>query len=314
LTFYVNFSSKLEMARIRTVKHEFFLDEKVAELDTRTRLAFIGLWTLADRAGRLVDSPKRIRAELFPYEPRVDMEAALAELATAGLIVRYQVGAQRFVQVTNFTRHQRPNLREPDSEIPAIADGTCVHVQTRAEQNTSDRSAARNGVGEGNGEGNGVGEGEGIRAEPPVLTFVVAGGGPEWGLTGDMLRDFQAAFPGLDVRSELVKAQTRVKHDAGMRKTFKGMPRFLQNWLEQAQNWGRGKSPPPAGSPRAQGGLPLGQACEFHRRPGSQGKKAMKHEWRADCAECKHVDARANPRPPSEPASIADLVTKLGGR
>ena len=38
-----------------------------------------GLWLLADRAGRLEDRPKRIKAQLLPWD-RLDVDAALNDL------------------------------------------------------------------------------------------------------------------------------------------------------------------------------------------------------------------------------------------
>jgi len=105
------------MARIRTIKHEFFLDEGLAKLSPHARLCFIGLWTLADRAGRLEDRPERIKATLFPYETKLAVADLLDALAEASFIVRYRAGGKALIQVRSFARHQRPNVREPDSEF-----------------------------------------------------------------------------------------------------------------------------------------------------------------------------------------------------
>jgi hypothetical protein len=78
------------MARARSIKPDFFIDERVVELPYEYRILFIGLWTLADRAGRLEDKPKRIKMAVFPGD-NVDIEAGLVELHRAGLIVRYQI-------------------------------------------------------------------------------------------------------------------------------------------------------------------------------------------------------------------------------
>ena len=67
------------MSRIRTIKPEFFLDDELAELTPLTRLIFIGLWTLADCEGRLEDRPKRIRAQLHPFDDD-DTDAMLQAL------------------------------------------------------------------------------------------------------------------------------------------------------------------------------------------------------------------------------------------
>ena len=107
------------MSRIRSIKPTFFTNEGLGELAPLTRLLFIGLWTLADREGRLEDRPRRIKAELFPYEEGFDVDAALDELAARGFVLRYEVvAAGRLIQVVNFGKHQRPHAREAPSELP----------------------------------------------------------------------------------------------------------------------------------------------------------------------------------------------------
>ena len=54
------------MARARILKPGFFANELLAEIHPYGRLLFAGLWTLADREGRLEDRPKRIVRCDFP--------------------------------------------------------------------------------------------------------------------------------------------------------------------------------------------------------------------------------------------------------
>jgi hypothetical protein len=112
------------MARARNIKPGFFRNEVLAELPALSRLLFIGLWTLADREGRLEDRPKRIKADLFPYEEQVDVESMLTELSAKGFVIRYVVDGHRFVQIANFSKHQDPHYKEKASEIPPVADGS----------------------------------------------------------------------------------------------------------------------------------------------------------------------------------------------
>lgn len=94
------------MPRIRTVKPGLFKNEELAELPMSARLLFVGLFCLADKEGRMEDRPKRIRAELFPYD-NIDVNDQLSRLQSAGFIRRYEVGEMKVIQVVNFTRHQR---------------------------------------------------------------------------------------------------------------------------------------------------------------------------------------------------------------
>lgn len=105
------------MARARNIKPAFFMNEDLVELPFQDRLLFIGLWTLADREGRLEDRPKRIKMEVFPADD-VDVDESLTRLASTGMLVRYEVGSGRYIQIVNFLKHQRPHGQEKDSEIP----------------------------------------------------------------------------------------------------------------------------------------------------------------------------------------------------
>ena len=106
------------MARSRNIKPGFFKNETLAECSPLARLLFAGLWCVADRAGRLEDRPKRIRAEVLPYDDG-SVDDMLNDLHRAGFITRYQINEQHFIQVRNFSRHQNPHHREAESTIPA---------------------------------------------------------------------------------------------------------------------------------------------------------------------------------------------------
>lgn len=105
------------MARARNIKPGFFRNADLVELPFEARLLFIGLWTIADRSGRLEDRPKQIKMELFPADS-VDVDALLDELAAIGVVARYSHDGKRYLQVVNFAKHQNPHKDEKASTIP----------------------------------------------------------------------------------------------------------------------------------------------------------------------------------------------------
>lgn len=107
------------MARIRSIKPDFFTDDKINELDPTTRLFFVGIWTQADRYGRLLDRPKHLRIKLLPCD-RLDGEEMIQSMETEGLIIRYEIEGEKYIQVINFELHQRPHHTEAGSKIPDI--------------------------------------------------------------------------------------------------------------------------------------------------------------------------------------------------
>lgn len=126
------------MARARNIKPGFFLNEELVELPFVARLLFIGLWTIADREGRLEDKPKRIKMNLFPAD-EVNVDEALDQLQGSGFLLRYEHAGNRYIQVLSFAKHQNPHRDEKASEIPA----PCEHgANTMQEPSTNDGNRA----------------------------------------------------------------------------------------------------------------------------------------------------------------------------
>lgn len=97
-------------------------------------MLYAGLWTLADREGRLEDRPARIQIELFPYDRDVDIEAMLTDLCRLGFIRRYEAlestrlaqgeheaSIGLFIDIPRFLDHQSPHVREPKSSLPSYS-------------------------------------------------------------------------------------------------------------------------------------------------------------------------------------------------
>jgi hypothetical protein len=97
------------------------MNEELAELPCEARLLFIGLWTIADREGRLEDRPRKIKAALFPYD-QSDVDDLLRQLARKGFLRRYEAEGGRYIHITNFKKHQNPHPKEAPSDIPVLVE------------------------------------------------------------------------------------------------------------------------------------------------------------------------------------------------
>jgi hypothetical protein len=106
------------MARARNIKPSFFINEELVECQFVTRLLFIGLWTIADREGRLEDKPKKIKMALFPADI-VYVDDSLSDLERRGFVSRYEIDGVKYIQIIAFTKHQNPHKDERPSTIPA---------------------------------------------------------------------------------------------------------------------------------------------------------------------------------------------------
>jgi len=103
--------------RARNIKPSFFTNPDLGECSPVSRLLFAGLWCCADREGRLLDRPKQVKAQVFPYD-NVDIEFHLGELAQYGLIERYESIGVKVIWIPAFLKHQRPHVKEKSSELP----------------------------------------------------------------------------------------------------------------------------------------------------------------------------------------------------
>ena len=108
--------------RARNIKPGFFKNEYLAEISPFARLLFVGLWLMSDKEGRLEYRPKRIKAELLPYDS-VEIEKLLEELCNARddsckFVSRYEVDGGQFLFIHKFVEHQNPHKNEKDSLIP----------------------------------------------------------------------------------------------------------------------------------------------------------------------------------------------------
>jgi hypothetical protein len=107
------------MPRIRTIKPEFWADEKLSLLDPTTRLVFLGLISMADDAGRLVDSLKQIDAFIFPFTDDSSREA-LANLSRMARVRRGETASgQRVIQIVNW-KHQKVDHPNLSAALPPI--------------------------------------------------------------------------------------------------------------------------------------------------------------------------------------------------
>ena len=101
------------MARIRTIKPEFFTSDDICALSPRARLLYIGLWCEADREGRLVWAPRGFKRRYLPDDD-CDIDALCRELTDRTLVRLYGDG---LAVIPTFATHQHVNPREAASKL-----------------------------------------------------------------------------------------------------------------------------------------------------------------------------------------------------
>ena len=73
---------------MRTIilRPQFFRNEQVSDVSFEARILLMGIWSIS--ADPIEDRPRRIRAEVFPFNLDLDCEPLLRQLASVGLIRR----------------------------------------------------------------------------------------------------------------------------------------------------------------------------------------------------------------------------------
>lgn len=138
------------MARIRTIKPEFFTHDALSALPEVTHYGMAaGLLTYADDEGYFNANPALIKAALFPIrEPSVSIHDMLTQLAEAGFIeVLPGKDGRTYGRIVNFLEHQRVNRPTPSKIKRLIAKGAS-HTQI-----TDDSPPEGKGKEQGNGNG-----------------------------------------------------------------------------------------------------------------------------------------------------------------
>ncbi len=139
------------MARIRSIKPEFWTSAQLLECSTNARLLFIGTWTFADDAGRHPWSAKQVKAEIFPADdfPEKQILGWLTELENQQLIIRYSSDGKEFFYIAGW-KHQRidkpqtPKYPDPFAEnsksIPRIIPPDTIRYDTIREDKKEETS------------------------------------------------------------------------------------------------------------------------------------------------------------------------------
>ncbi len=118
------------MARIRSIKPDFFSSEVIASLPLSARLTFIGLWTHVDDNGVCVDNERLITFAVWPNEPDVleslrMVRGDLRRLHEVGLIQRYARDGKQYMFVRSWDEHQKVS-HPAKARYPRPDEAGCV--------------------------------------------------------------------------------------------------------------------------------------------------------------------------------------------
>jgi hypothetical protein len=224
------------MARIRTIKPEFFTSEDIVALSAQARLLYIALWCEADREGRMAWRPATFKLRYFPGD-KVNIDALARELIARGLVISYGDG---LAYIPKFSQHQHVNPREAASTLP-VPDAS-ARVGTR-ESTVPDAQGGREGK-EGKGREGEV-DASGAKAPPAAealngnaVAYIPLADGTEFGVSKDFAAELAKLYPAVDVPQTLNEIRGWGLTHPAQRKTRKGIAAHINTWMAKDQNRG----------------------------------------------------------------------------
>lgn len=116
------------MARIRTIKPEFWTDETLTECSLSARLMFIGMLNFADDNGNIERSSKQLKMRIFPADD-INCEELVNELTAHGVLIEYSLSDKKYLHIKGFREHQVIN-RPSKSKIPEFDSNNTHGVLT----------------------------------------------------------------------------------------------------------------------------------------------------------------------------------------
>jgi len=145
------------VARIRSVKPEFWTDRKLARLSRDARLLYIALWNQADEWCRVHGDARYVKGHCLPYDDDLSLGAIdriLDELAAAGHLQRYEADGDPYLFLPKMGRHQRlePNkvpsrLPEPPSpQVTGVSEPRADSSAPRADEYAPDAESSETNV------------------------------------------------------------------------------------------------------------------------------------------------------------------------
>lgn len=122
------------MSRTRLIRPAFFKHGELYDAEQESglplRVAFAGLWTVADRAGRFAWKPRDIKPDVLPHDP-VDFAAVLDALHAHGFVTRYRVDGKDYGAIPGWAKQQPCHRTEQHSTLPDPLDNGAVTVPPR---------------------------------------------------------------------------------------------------------------------------------------------------------------------------------------
>lgn len=222
------------MARIRTIKPEFFTSEDIVALSPLARLLYIALWCEADREGRMAWKPLTFKIRYLPVEA-CDITALCQELLDRGLVRLYGDG---LAFIPKFSDHQHVNPRESASTFPAPGDASSTRAARVIDATVTHREERKGKEGKVEDASRGDAS-RGSRLDP------------QWRPSAEEHRWAVDERPDIDVAVEVEKFRDYWHGKAGAGATKRDWTATWRNWIRNARAGPGGRNGSAAREPQS---------------------------------------------------------------
>lgn len=142
------------MARIRTVKPEFFANEELQDLEAANpgaycMLVYAGLWGHCSKDGVFEFRPRTLKLSILPFLD-YSMADTLALLEQAGFVRRFCVDGKEYGYIASFEKHQRISGKEAQfspkmPQPPQVSNGEATGKQWGSNGEATGKQQGSNG-------------------------------------------------------------------------------------------------------------------------------------------------------------------------
>lgn len=218
--------------------------EAVNRLTAPEEVFYRRLMSVVDDFGRFDGRAAILKGRLFALKPEVretDISRWIAACEKAGLIALYLVAGKPYILFHKLgePRAKHSKYPPPSDQLEALrADvNTCAQTQADVPYSYSDSDAYSDASSPYSPEPGNPAAVQDTRK--PMLVFPCVGSGEAgWPLYAEKVSEWATTYPGIDINAEVRKAYQWIIDNPTRRKTARGMTKYLNGWLERAQNRG----------------------------------------------------------------------------
>ena len=236
----------------RIIKESIRESESVDGLSPQAEVTFYRLITYADDYGLFKADPRLLLSALYPlknFKPE-QITKWMDEIGSAGMITFYEADGKCFGKFITWEEHQQVRNKKPRFPMP----NGCNQFSSLSEARNHLKSNEIICFDESNpilsnpiqSESN-PNSAQSLKTSEPFVSYVIeiplVRAGECYGVTDEQVRDWEEAYPAVDVMQALRSMRQWSLANQMKRKTRRGVLKFVTGWLSREQDRGGNHGP-----------------------------------------------------------------------